>query len=176
MTPSPRQRLDRKVVIWCVLDGQPWAAVADLGLKTLLAEFAPEFAASPPSLQALDGILFTLYAEVKESVVGILRMLRSQCEKVGYTGGFCNLQLSLTTVANQELCTASVSFLRADSTEVERVSLATRMFSGSPKEADIAKWIESVSTPICPPAFCSLMSKKNKSVWHSRGGGLTCKE
>lgn len=136
------------MVVWCVLDGRPWAEVHDLGLKTLLADLAPEFAVSMPSFQALDVVLFTMYAEVKESVVGILRMLHSRCEKVGYTGAFCNLQLDVTAVASQEVCTASVSFLRAHSAEVERVSLASRVFPGSHKEGDIVQWIENVSIPV----------------------------
>lgn len=150
---SPSERLGRRVVVWCVLDGRPWAEVHNLGLKTLLADLAPEFVAAAPSSQVLDVILFTLYAEVKESVLGILRVLHDRCEKVGYAGAFCNLQLDVAAVSGQEICTASVSFLGTFSAEVERVSLASKVFPGSHKEADVVEWIENVSIPI--PHYCT---------------------
>lgn len=103
-------------------------------------------AARTPSFSTLDNTLSSIYSTVKTASMDTLRTLHHSYARAGYVGGFCNLQLDLTTVANQEYCTASASFLKPDSAAVEHLSLATKVFPGSHKEADIARWIEEVRT------------------------------
>lgn len=144
LTSKDRDRLNRKLVLWCVLNGRPWTALDDVGFKLLLAEFSPGYAVTTPLKVTLDKILADLYSEVQVEVTGVLKSLHEGFRKIGHPGGFCSLQLDLTTVANQEFCTASASVLLPDSTEVEHISLATTVFPGTHKEADVARWIEEV--------------------------------
>ena len=55
-------------------------------------------------------------------------------------------QLDLTTVANEEYITFSVSYVAEGETTITRVGLATRAFPGSHTAEDIEPWIEKVSS------------------------------
>lgn len=57
---------------------------------------------------------------------------------------FCGLQLDLATIANMEFCTASISISLASADENEHISLATRWFAGTHREADIQRWTQKV--------------------------------
>ena len=108
-TPQLRARLDRKSMIWCVRNGRPWAALQDAGLKLILSEFVPDYAASSTSHGVLDKILSSMYDDAKASLVKTLEQVHTDLKERGYNGPFCSLQLDLTSVASNEFCTASVS-------------------------------------------------------------------
>lgn len=126
------------------MDGRPWTVIDDMGLKMLVGEFSPEYVSSTPSFSILDKTLSVLYDEVKADVIKTLKTLRDGFAGAGYTGGYCGLQLDLTTIANREFCTASVSVIRVGSIRPEHISLATRDFPGTHKENDIREWIKKV--------------------------------
>ena len=109
MSPKLKDRLDRLSVIWCVRHGRPFEALKDVGHKLILSEFVPEYAASNTSHSALDKILTTLYDEGKAALVAKLKSVRDEFQQAGYSGPFCSLQLDLTSISNDEFCTASVS-------------------------------------------------------------------
>ena len=54
-------------------------------------------------------------------------------------------QLDITTVANEEYITFSVSYVAEAETTITRVGLATRAFPGSQTAEDIEPWIEKAS-------------------------------
>lgn len=76
-----------------------------------MSEFAPEYAASDTSHPTLDKILTSLYDEAKASLVAKLKGARDELKKMGYSGPFCSLQMDMTSISNDEFCTASVSVI-----------------------------------------------------------------
>jgi len=48
MPDAQKERLHRKYVIWCVVNGRPWSAISDAGLELIIAEWDPAFAAATP--------------------------------------------------------------------------------------------------------------------------------
>ncbi|CAM9452884.1 unnamed protein product [Sphacelaria rigidula] len=73
----------------------------------LIAEFAPHYAGVTPAKSTLDKVFNDLTSEVKDDIVGALKAAHEAYRKIGYTGGFCGLQLDLITMANREFCTPS---------------------------------------------------------------------
>lgn len=144
MLAQQRHRVNRKQVIMCVLDGRPWAEISGLGHRVLMGEFSLEYALSTPSSGTLEKILSEIFFEVKNAVVETLRSLHLEYGSVGYVGGFCGLQLDLTTMANQEYCTASVAAILPGDTNVAHLGLATKVFPGTHEEEDVRRWIEEV--------------------------------
>lgn len=112
----------------------------------LLAEFSAEYVATSPSHDTLDGILIQLFVDSKASIIGDLANLYRGYGQHGYRKGNCSLQLDLTTISNKEYCTASVSVIKAGEVEPEHLSLATKMFEGTHKQADVSKWIREART------------------------------
>lgn len=98
-------------MIWCVQSGRPWRALRDPGLKLLLSEFVPEYAATDISHAAMDKILLEMYQTAKTSLVAQLKEAYEELKKIGYHGPFCCLQLDLTSIGTDEFCTASVSVI-----------------------------------------------------------------
>lgn len=111
MSAQLKDRLDRLSVIWCVRDGRPLEALKDIGHKLILSEFVPDYAASITSHATLDKIFTSLYDEAKASLIAKLKSVRDELQKAGYPGPFCSLQLDMTSIGNDEFCTASVSVI-----------------------------------------------------------------
>lgn len=80
LSTQQRHRLNRKTVIWCVLNGRPWAAAQDLGLKMMLAEIAPEYVGSMQHADTLNGVLQTMFDETKQGVIENLKTHRGWLE------------------------------------------------------------------------------------------------
>ncbi|CAN0547022.1 unnamed protein product, partial [Laminaria digitata] len=131
MPDAQKERLHRKYVIWCVVNGRPWSAISDVGLKLIIAEWDPAFAAATPHPDTLKKILVSMYHAAKEVVVGIIKTAHSENKERGYDGPFCSLQMDLTTVANVEYATASINLVRWGDTTPTRLSLAVRAFHGT---------------------------------------------
>lgn len=111
VTPQLKKRLDRLSVIWCVQAGRPWEALNDVGHKLMLAEFVPDYVGSTISHPTLDKILTSLFNDAKASLVAKLKGAREELKQRGYRGRFCSLQLDMTSIGNDEFCTASVSVI-----------------------------------------------------------------
>lgn len=45
---ADRDCLNRKFILWCILYGRPWESLNDVGLKMLIAEFAPNYIGTTP--------------------------------------------------------------------------------------------------------------------------------
>lgn len=111
LTPQLKARLDRLSVIWCARSGRSWEALNDVGYKLLLSEFVPDYVASTMSQPTRDKILTSLYNDAKASLVAELKTVRDDLKSQGYKGPFCSLQLDMTSIGNDEFCTASVSLI-----------------------------------------------------------------
>lgn len=124
MLADQKQRLNRKRVIWCAVNGRPWAALKDIGLKLILAEFSPEAAASTPAFSTLNAVLNDMYRDLKTDVKGVLQTSSDFLKKHGYDGPYSSLQLDLTTVASVEYITASVGLIRCVRFSYKMMSLS----------------------------------------------------
>ena len=112
LSPELKDSLDRLSVIWCVRDGRPLESLKDdVRHKLILSKFVPEYAASDTSHPTLDKVLASLYDEAKSSLVAKLKGVRDELQQIGYSGPFCSLQLEMTSINNDEFCTASVSVI-----------------------------------------------------------------
>lgn len=112
MSKEQTARIHRKYVVWCVVNGRPWKAIDDIGLKLIIAEWDPGFAATTPTFDTLDKVLREMYCTAKTELVEILQSARKDNKKKGYDGPFCSLQLDLTSKANVEYIAASVQLVR----------------------------------------------------------------
>ena len=77
----------------------------------IMAEMSPEYAAFSASHSTLDKILKSLYDEAKASLVAKLKGAHNELKKMGYSGPFCSFQMDMTSISNDEFCTASVSVI-----------------------------------------------------------------
>lgn len=117
----------------------------DEGYKLHVGALCPDYVDTAMSNATFNSILANIYTETCDEVKKRLRLHRESCSKLGYLGAFLGAQLDLTTVANEEYITFSVSYVAEGDTEITRVGLATRAFPGSHTAADIEPWIENVS-------------------------------
>lgn len=114
----------------------------DHGYKLHVGALSPQYVETVMSDETFNTILANVYTETCDAVKKGLRLHRESCMQLGYHGPFLGAQLDLTTVANEEYITFSVSYIPEGATEISRVGLATRAFPGSHTAADIEPWIE----------------------------------
>ena len=76
MSKEQTERIHRKYVTWCVVNGRPWKAIGDIGLKLIIAEWDPMFAATTPTFETLDRVLREMFGTAKTEVIGILQSAR----------------------------------------------------------------------------------------------------
>ena len=142
---STHAAADRRFVIWSAVNMRAQNMRHDEGYKLHVGALCPEYVETTMFTQTFNSILSTVYTETCDEVKKGLRLQRESCVKVGYLGPFLGAQLDLTTVANEEYITFSVSYIAEGETEITRVGLATRAFPGSHTAADIEPWIEKAS-------------------------------
>lgn len=118
----------------------------DEGYKLHMGVLCPKYVDTAMSDAPFNSILFNIYTETCNAVKKCLRLQRESCVKLGYHGPFLGAQLDLTTVANEEYITFSVSYIAEGAQTISHVGLATRAFPGSHTAADIEPWIEKVSS------------------------------
>lgn len=99
LPPELWNHLNRKTVIWTIMDGPSWVVFVDLGFKMLVGELSREYVRPTPSFSVLDKALDALYEEAKTGVISTLKTLHEGFEFAGYMGGYWGLQLDLTTIA-----------------------------------------------------------------------------
>lgn len=145
MTESRRQLADDRFVLWCCINLRPQQMRFDEGFKLFAGILCPDYVSTTMSKETFDKKLDALYDKVKANVLDELRSVRGDCLAMGYSGPFLGAQLDLTTVANEEYITFSVSFVKKGSTDITRVALTTRAFPGSHTATDIKTWVEAVS-------------------------------
>ena len=96
----------------------------DDGFKLSTGILQPDYVETIMSNGSFDSKLETLYLEVSGNVKEVIRLHRESSVELGYTGPFLGAQLELTTVANEEYITFSVSYIHSGSSELVRVGLA----------------------------------------------------
>lgn len=116
----------------------------DEGFKLFTGVLSPDYAETIMTNETFDSNLETLYDDVAGDVKEGFRLHRKSCLELGYTGPFLGAQLDLTTVADEEYITFSVSYIPPGSSELVRVGLATRALPGTHTAADITPWIQNV--------------------------------
>lgn len=112
MAEDRRERLNRKYVIWCVVNGMPWKAVDNIGFKLIIAEWDPVLAATPPSFQTLDRVFLDMYDAAKAEMIKIIDGVRRDNKNYGYDGPFCSLQIDRTSEENVEYMALSIQLIR----------------------------------------------------------------
>ena len=117
----------------------------DDGFKLFVGALSPEYVDTTMPQSTSGKTLTTLHDRVKKNVMDDLRSLREECLVVGYSGAFLGAQLDLTTAAGEEEITFfTVLYVRMGSSDVTRVAIARRAFSGTQTTEDIRPWIEAV--------------------------------
>lgn len=152
-----RDAADRRYVLWCAINLRPQTMRYDEGYKLHVGALSEAYVRTAMSDTTFNSILSDIYQETSDEVKKGLRLHRESCVKLGYEGAFLGAQLDLTTVANEEYITFSVSYIAEGASEITRVGLATRAFPGSHTAADIEPWIEKASPN---------RKKRNKYKYH----------
>lgn len=197
MTAEESLPHDRRFVLMCALQTlDPASLDSSLGFRLFLDELSPGLAAwkrkGPPSAAAAraNEILWDLCAGVRRGVVAALTAQSESCRRLGWTGPFVALQVDSTGVAgagggergsgggDEEVCTASVSFVPEDFGGLVRLAIGARCFHGG-EESHAAKeaWIREVGCAIrvlLRVAFvcvCTRVSveRKVESGWNCQG-------
>lgn len=145
MNDGERATANRAYVIFCAIDMRPQSMSTLDGYKLFVGNFSPEFSASPMHWTTFNNILIDLCDEVKNDIVGSLKLHRENCLEHGYEGAFCSLQVDLTTAGRLEYCTASCSIIPTDFGGVLRLALATRAFPRQHTDKHIKLWLEKVT-------------------------------
>ena len=148
MDKKRREMADLRFVIWCCINLRPQQMRYDDGFKLFVGVLSPQYVDTTMAPTTFNKVLDALYDRVKQAVLDDLRSLREECLGMGYGGAFLGAQLDLTTVANEEYITFTVSYVKKGNTDVTRVALATRAFPGSHTAEDIKPWIEAVRNTI----------------------------
>ena len=149
MTAAEKKGYLRKIAMFCVLDGRPFSTIDCLGYRALIAHFSPVAAGSTPHPSTLNAVLDNMYEETKAKVIEALTSRYEAFRRVGYTGGFCSLQLDMTTVSNREFITFSTTLIDDQTGEQATYSLCTRVFRGTHKEEDIVRSVKQVNPEFC---------------------------
>ena len=102
----------------------------DEGYKLHVGALSSEYVETGMSDTTFNSILPDVYTEVCDAVKENLKQHRQSCMDLGYYGPFLGAQLDLTTVANEEYITFSVSYIAEGDATITRVGLATRAFPG----------------------------------------------
>ena len=121
----------------------------DEGYKLHVGALSSEYVETGMSDTTFNSILSDVYTEVCDAVKENLKQHRQSCMDLGYHGPFLGAQLDLTTVANEEYITFSVSYIAEGDATITRVGLATRAFPGTHTASDIVPWIEKASCASC---------------------------
>jgi len=148
MLASTQAAADHRFVLWCAINMRPQNMRYDEGYKLHMGYdvLCPKYVETAMSDATFNSNLSNIYTEICDAVKKGLRLQRESCVKLGYLGPFLSAQVDLTTVANEEYITFSVSYIAEDATTISRVGLATRAFPGSHTAADIEPWIEKASS------------------------------
>ena len=117
----------------------------DEGYKLHVGALSSEYVETGMSDTTFNSILSDVYTEVCDAVKENIKQHRQSCMDLGYHGPFLGAQLDLTTVANEEYITFSVSYIAEGDVTITRVGLATRAFPGTHTASDIEPWIEKAS-------------------------------
>ena len=121
----------------------------DEGYKLHVGALSSEYVETGMSDTTFNSILSDVYTEVCDAVKENLKQHRQSCMDLGYHGPFLGAQLDLTTVANEEYITFSVSYIAEGDVTITRVGLATRAFPGTHTASAIEPWIEKASCASC---------------------------
>ena len=121
----------------------------DEGYKLHVGALSSEYVETGMSDTTFNSILSDVYTEVCDAVKENIKQHRQSCMDLGYHGPFLGAQLDLTTVANEDYITFSVSYIAEGDATITRVSLATRAFPGTQTASDIEPWIEKASCASC---------------------------
>lgn len=169
MTAEESLPHDRRFVLMCALQTlDPESLDSCLGFRLFLDKLSPGLAAwkrkGQHAAARANGILWDLCAGVRRGVVAALRAQSESCRRLGWTGPFVALQVDSTGMAgagggqpgdggvgigggggDEEVCTASVSFVPEDFGGLVRLAIGVRCFHGG-EESHAAKeaWIREV--------------------------------
>lgn len=128
MGPAERTRLNRLYTVFNAIDLRQCSMNAGDGYKRFVGGMSSEYAAHPLHPTTFVTNLDEVYTETVATVTTDLKMLPDDCESIGCLGPFCSLQLDLTTMVNTEYCTAAVTFIPQEYTEIKRYTLAIQAF------------------------------------------------
>eukprot|EP00903_Cladosiphon_okamuranus_P011710 g11013.t1 len=145
MDKKQRDFADLRYVIWCCINLRPQQMRYDDGFKLFVGALSPQYVDTTMAPTTFNKVLDALYDRVKQATMDDLRLLREECLSMGYGGAFLGAQLDLTTVANEEYITFTISYVKKGDTDVNRVALATRAFPGSHTAEDVKPWIEALT-------------------------------
>ncbi|CAB1104121.1 unnamed protein product [Ectocarpus sp. CCAP 1310/34] len=146
MDKKQRDLADLRYVIWCCINLRPQQMRYDDGFKLFVGVLSPQYVDTTMASTTFNKVLDALYDRVKQAIMDDLRLLREEFLGMGYGGAFLGAHLDLTTVANEEYITFTVSYVKKGKTDdVTRVALATRAFPGSHTAEDIKPWIEALT-------------------------------
>ena len=109
----------------------------DEGYKLHVGALSSEYVETGMSDTTFNSILSDVYTEVCDAVKENLKQHRQSCMDLGYHSPFLGTQPDLTTVANEEYITFSVSYIAEGDATITRVGLATRAFPGTHTASDI---------------------------------------
>eukprot|EP00903_Cladosiphon_okamuranus_P007794 g7543.t1 len=153
---------DRRFVLMCALQTlDPASLDSSLGFRLFLDKLSPRLASwkrkGQPSAATTraNGILWDLCAGVRRGVVAKLKAQSESCRRLGWTGPFVALQVDSTGMAglggggDEEVCTASVSFVPEDFGGLVRLAIGARCFHGG-EESHAAKeaWIRELTSDL----------------------------
>ena len=144
LSETGRKKANRRFVLWGTVNFRPENMLHNVGFKIFVGNLAPDYVARVMIPETFKDHLMTLYVEVRDKVMAEIEEHRQSCLKVGYQGPFRGGQLGLTTIANEEYITFSVSFIPVGEVTVKRNGLATRAFPGQYTATDVTFWVEKV--------------------------------
>jgi hypothetical protein len=144
MDAKTRAIANRRFAIWCAVNLRPESMRNDVGFKLFTGILHPSYPSSTISAATFESSLTSVYTELVGNVKEAIRDHRQSCLDLGYEGPFLGAQMDLTTVANEECITLSVSFVPPNSAEITRLGIATKAFPGSHTADDIARWLRQV--------------------------------
>ena len=130
--------------MWSAVNFRPENMLHAVGFKIFVGNLAPGYVARVMTPETFKDHLLTLYVEVRDKVTAEIKEHRQSCLRWGTKGLFLGGQLDLTTIANEEYITFSVSFIPVGEVTVKRNGLATRAFPGQYTATDVTFWVEKV--------------------------------
>lgn len=99
-----------------MLDRRPFATLERVGYKMLVDILCPAVVATTPSLSpsTLRNALSGMEEESKGKATHALSTRYEEFARSGYRGGFCSLQLDMTTLANGEFIRLPTTLIHHD--------------------------------------------------------------
>jgi hypothetical protein len=156
MSASKRKELNRLYVLWTATACRPFDLInSDMGFRLFLSQLDPAYLRETISDDTINRILALECDTVRNGIVNELKEQRDWMCSGGVSTSFLAATVDLTTTANVEYATLSVSFVNKDM-ELKKIGLCTRPFTGVHTAEACAGWITEVRCIVCMKTLLEL--------------------